>query len=150
MLYIIIGILIFAADMGTKLLAVNNLKALDSIPLIDKILHLTYIENSGIAFGMFGGGKIVFIILTLVISTALLIFVLRTEKRSVWLKLGTAFVISGALGNLVDRIARGYVVDFIDFRIIHFPVFNVADIAVCVGAVMLLIHFLIADKKSEG
>ena len=88
--------------------------------------------------------RIFFVIITVIVLIALAIFILKTEKekRSVWLKAGSACIIGGAVGNLIERVCKGYVVDFLDFRVIDFPVFNVADIAVCVGAAMLVIHFL--------
>ena len=101
---------------------------------------------------MFSGGRVVFIAVSLIVMAVLLIIVFKTPKdtRTVWLKGGASLVIAGAIGNLIERIVKGYVVDFFDFRLINFPVFNVADIAVCVGVVMLLIHFLFAeDSKSE-
>lgn len=152
MIYTIIAAVLVAADYITKLWAERVLTRISSIPLIENVFHLTYVENRGIAFGMFSGGRVVFIAVSLVVMAVLLIIVFKTTKsaRTVWLKGGASLVIAGAIGNLIERIVKGYVVDFFDFRLINFPVFNVADIAVCVGVVMLLIHFLFAeDNKSE-
>lgn len=152
MIYYIIAFGFIAIDIWTKFLAENALKAIGTVPIINDILHLTYVENRGIAFGMFSGGRIYFVVISLIILALLSAVVLKTPKtsRTVWLKTATAFIYGGAIGNMIERIFKGYVVDFIDFRIIDFPVFNVADIAVCTGAAMLIIHFLIAeDKKGE-
>lgn len=152
MIYIIIGALFLAADYITKLWAAEALTKVSTVPIIENIFHLTYVENRGIAFGMFSGGRVVFIAVSLVVMAILLMIVFKTPKsaRTIWLKGGTSLVISGALGNLAERITKGYVVDFFDFRLINFPVFNVADIAVCAGVALLLIHFLFAeDNKSE-
>ncbi len=152
MIYTIIAAVLIAADYITKLWAERVLTKISSIPLIENVFHLTYVENRGIAFGMFSGGRVVFIAVSIIVMAVLLIIVFKTPKdtRTVWLKGGTSLVIAGAIGNLIERLVKGYVVDFFDFRLINFPVFNVADIAVCVGVVMLLIHFLFAeDSKSE-
>ena len=96
-----------------------------------------------------------FIIVSLIVLFLLAFVVFKTEKpvRSLWLKAGSALIFGGAIGNMIERVTKGYVVDFLDFRIIDFPVFNIADIAVCVGAAMLVIHFLYAEqhmtKKAE-
>ncbi|MBD9010278.1 MAG: signal peptidase II [Clostridiales bacterium] len=152
MIYTIIAAVLIVADYITKLWAERVLTKISSIPLIENVFHLTYVENRGIAFGMFSGGRVVFIAVSLIVMAVLLIIVFKTPKdtRTVWLKGGASLVIAGAIGNLIERLVKGYVVDFFDFRLINFPVFNVADIAVCVGVVMLLIHFLFAeDSKSE-
>lgn len=152
MIYTIIAAVLIVADYITKLWAERVLTKISSIPLIENVFHLTYVENRGIAFGMFSGGRVVFIVVSLIVMAVLLIIVFKTPKdtRTVWLKGGASLVIAGAIGNLIERLVKGYVVDFFDFRLINFPVFNVADIAVCVGVVMLLIHFLFAeDSKSE-
>lgn len=152
MIYTIIAAVLIVADYITKLWAERVLTKISSIPLIENVFHLTYVENRGIAFGMFSGGRVVFIAVSLIVMAVLLIIVFKTPKdtRTVWLKGGASLVIAGAIGNLIERLVKGYVVDFFDFRLINFPVFNVADIAVCVGVVMLLIHFLFAeDSRSE-
>lgn len=149
MIYIVIAVIVLAADIYTKHLAEGALKSIGTIPIIKDIFHLTYVENRGIAFGMFSGGRIVFIIVSLIVLFLLAFVVFKTEKpvRSIWLKAGSALIFGGAIGNMIERVTKGYVVDFLDFRIIDFPVFNIADIAVCVGAAMLVIHFLYAEQR---
>ena len=96
--------------------------------------------------------RVLFIIISVIVLAAVVFVVVKTPKqsRSTFLKLGSALVISGAVGNLTDRIIKGFVVDFIEVKFIDFPVFNIADIAVCVGAAMLIIHFLFFDIKNVG
>ncbi len=149
MVYWILGFVVFGLDILTKLLAEKNLMGVATLPLWKEVFHLTYVENRGIAFGMFGGGRIFFILFTIVVLGFLLWFFRKNEQKTWWLRCGTAMVMSGALGNLLDRIVRGYVVDFLDFRLIDFPVFNIADIAVCIGAVMLVIHCFQSEEKRE-
>ncbi len=153
MIYIIVAIMVIAADIITKIMAENSLMPAGTIPIIKDIIHLTYVENRGIAFGMFSGGRIVFIIVSLVVLAVLGVVIYRTkeELRSKWMKAGITLVFGGAIGNLIERIYKGYVVDFIDFKAIDFPVFNIADIAVCTGAALLVIHFLfIEDRISKS
>ena len=150
MFYIILAAIILVADILTKIAAERFLMPIETLSVINNFFHLTYVENKGIAFGMFSGGRVIFIIISVIVLALLFALLIKTKKecRTVWIKCGTALVISGAVGNLIDRLFRGYVVDFLDFCIIDFPVFNIADIAVCVGAGMLLIHFLFAEEKA--
>lgn len=149
MIYVIVAIMVIAADIITKIMAENSLMPVGTFSIIKDIIHLTYVENRGIAFGMFSGGRVVFIIVSLVVLAVLGVVVCRTkeELRSKWMKTGVALIFSGAIGNLIERIYKGYVVDFIDFKVIDFPVFNIADIAVCTGAALLVIHFLFIEDK---
>lgn len=149
MMYIFLALLILIADTITKIWATGRLKEIGTIPIIEDIFHLTYVENDGIAFGMFGGGRIFFIIISVLVLAILAVYVYKTKYRTIWLKLGSVCVASGAIGNIIDRIFRGFVVDFLDFRIINFPVFNIADIAVCVGAAMLAIHFIKSEESVD-
>lgn len=144
MFYVVLAALLLAADIITKIIAETKLSVIGTVPIINEIIHLTYVENRGMAFGLFSGGRIGFIIVTVAVMAVLAVLIFKTAKnhRTVWLKAGSACVLSGAVGNLIERVGKGYVVDFLDFRVIDFPVFNIADIAVCVGAVMLVIHFL--------
>ena len=150
MTYIIVAIVVWLIDIITKISAVKVLMPISSVEVIKNILSFTYVEIRGIAFGMFAGRRVFFIIVSVIILAAVVFVVVKTPKlsRSAFLKLGGALVISGAVGNLTDRIIKGFVVDFIEVRFIDFPVFNIADIAVCVGAAMLIIHFLFFDGKN--
>ncbi|MEG2584433.1 MAG: signal peptidase II, partial [Oscillospiraceae bacterium] len=106
-----------------------------------------YVENTGVAFGMFKDMRWFFVVVSVLVLVLLAVFFYKTKPRTMWLKIGTCLVFSGAIGNLVDRIVNGYVVDFLDFCLINFPVFNVADISVCVGVVLLMIHYIFFDNK---
>ncbi len=148
--YIILSIFIFILDIMTKMVADLNLKQIGTIPLIQDIFHLTYVENKGIAFGMFAEERLLFILVSIGVLVILSVLYTKTQPRTKWLKIGTSFIYGGAIGNLMERMAKGYVVDFFDFRLINFPVFNIADIAICIGAVMLVIHFIISDKSENA
>ncbi len=149
MTYIVWGIVILILDIMTKLVAELQLKLVGTIPLLQDVFHLTYVENRGIAFGLFSGERWLFVVVTVLVLLVLAMLFTKTTNRSRWLRWGMSLVYGGALGNLLERMAKGYVVDFLDFRLIHFPVFNLADIAVCVGAVCLMIHFIFYDEKPK-
>lgn len=152
MIYYIAGIIILLADIFTKKLACAALSGGTSIPIIKNVFHLTYVENRGIAFGAFSGGRTFFVIISIIMIAALFVYLYKTpkERRTVWQKASIALVVGGAVGNLIDRVRLGYVIDFFDFRLINFPVFNVADIAVCIGIGMLMIHLIFFDNNTKA
>ena len=142
MIYELIIILLIGIDQISKLLALNYLKDIRSIPIIQNVFHLTYVENRGAAFGMFQNNQIIFIIVALVAS-------LHTKKVDTVGKVGILLIISGAIGNLIDRVRLGFVVDYFDFRIIWEYVFNIADIFVVLGTILLCIYILFYDDNKE-
>ncbi len=149
MIYAAVFLLILAADILSKLWTVNVLKAEGSIPIINGIFHLTYVENRGAAFGMLQNGRIFFIVITVLLLVAAVYFAPKIFGKSKVLDFGAVFVLAGALGNLIDRILRGFVVDMLDFCLIDFPVFNIADIFVCIGAFLICVYILFLDESSK-
>lgn len=142
--------LIVAVDYVTKFLCVRYLQPIGKVPIIEGVFNLRFAENTGAAFSMLSGQRTVLIALPL-IAVAVMIYVLATRRISSkvgsW---GITLILAGAVGNLIDRIFRGAVVDMFDFELINFPVFNVADIAVTVGAIFFFIFAIfIYDDKSE-
>ena len=119
----------------------------ESIPIIEDVFHLTYVQNRGAAFSILSGSRI-FLIAVPLILIAVAIWYLERHKSAHWtLALSLSMIIAGGLGNLIDRIALGFVTDMFDF---HFwPVFNVADISVCVGAGFLVLYTLVFYGKTE-
>lgn len=150
MIYCLVGLVMLIADVWSKAVVLRNLRPIGSITIIKNILNFTYVENRGIAFGMFSGRTTLFAVLSIVVVIVVFLLLIKMpqSKKSRFLKFGVAFVVSGAFGNLIDRLVRGYVVDFIDVRFFNFPVFNIADIAVCVGAALILIHFVFFDEET--
>ena len=139
-------------DQLTKWLAVVNLQGEPSFPLWREVLHFTYVENTGMAFGMMKDHRWVFMVFSTVSIIALLVYLFRFRPESRWMQISMAFIIGGGIGNMIDRIFLGYVVDFIDFTLIDFAIFNVADSFVCVGAgimIVLLFRDLINEIKLE-
>ncbi|MCK5584615.1 signal peptidase II [Candidatus Bipolaricaulota bacterium] len=118
--------------------------------LIGNVIRLTRVHNDGGAFGIFPGGGIVFLVVSGVVSLILFLILLTMQIDSRLIRTGMAFVLAGALGNLVDRIQWGYVLDFFEIR--GFPIFNVADACITVGAVFIVLAILFGGERnrSEG
>ena len=141
----VIFIILLLADQLTKLWAVKVLKPIGSIPVIRNVLEIYYVENRGAAFGIMQNKQWFFLIITL----AVLAGKIPEERHFTPLKICLYFVGAGAVGNMIDRIFRKYVVDFVYFSLINFPVFNVADIYVTVAAVMLVILILFFYQEED-
>ena len=145
---IVCGILL---DQATKMWAVSTLKDGSVISVIPNILELTYVENRGAAFGMMQGKQGFFFILTIVVSLAIVYMLVRIPVNARMMPgiVCLAAVLSGAVGNLIDRVLQSYVVDFIYFKPIDFPVFNVADIFVTCGMIILMLLLLFYYKDED-
>ena len=142
---IVVGIIL---DQLTKWLAVKFLLPISTQPIIKGVIHLTYVENTGAAFGMLKDHRWVFILISTVAIIAFAAYLYLGHADNMLYGVSIALVVSGGIGNMIDRLALGYVVDFIDFRLINFAVFNGADSFVCVGAGLLILA-LILDLKKE-
>ena len=144
-------------DQITKYLTILYLKPIDTQPLWEGVLHLTYVENTGAAFGMMKDSRWIFMVTSTVAIVGILVYmVYRTyiKKNPLpWMEaLSLSLIVGGGIGNMIDRTVLGYVVDMIDFRLINFAVFNVADSFVCVGAglmVLYLIREMVKETKAE-
>lgn len=144
------GIIVLAlTDQYTKYLAQYYLKGQPSVPLIRGVLELSYLENRGMAFGMLKGGRILFLALCVVFLVALFYAFIRIPKEKKYLPLIVigAVLGGGAAGNFIDRLIRGYVVDFIYISLINFPVFNLADIYVVCGGAALVFALIFVYKE---
>lgn len=131
----IIIISAIAADRVSKVICRQYLRPLGSIPVIKGVFHLTYVENTGAAFGMLQGNTWFLILTSVLVSAVVAYLIWKIKPENRYVKISLALILGGALGNLVDRVLLGYVVDFLDFRI--WPVFNIADSCVVVGAILL-------------
>ena len=135
---------LLALDRATKVWAVRFLEPVREIPLFP-FFHLTYVENTGAAWGMLQGRNAVLIVVSVALLGGLLYMRRKWPESNARLYYGTALVAGGALGNLYDRIVYGYVVDFFDF--IVWPVFNIADSCITVGACLLAWGLHLEDKR---
>ncbi|HAZ08084.1 MAG TPA: signal peptidase II [Elusimicrobia bacterium] len=147
-LSLITVVVIIFLDRLSKIFFSKLLSAGESLPIIKNVFHMTLVHNTGIAFGLFKDQGIVFIIIP-VIAVILLIFNIFYYKNNKELSrtyiLGFSLILGGAIGNLVDRINYGYVIDFIDFR--FWPVFNIADSAITIGAIIIGIKCILLSAK---
>lgn len=144
----IIGIIL---DQITKFLVVKSFANIgDTVPLWSGVFHFTYVINTGAAFSFFRGQVEVLRWISLIVSLLLIIFVWYSPRLSLLEQLGYGFILAGAIGNGIDRFLFGYVVDFLDFRLINFPVFNLADVAINVGVLLLLLASFGTPVKSKS
>jgi len=136
----------FALDIFTKFVIFKNLSPDQSIAVLPNIFHITLVLNKGAAFGIFNNQTVFFIALSAITILYIIFYIWRYSSYSYLITLPLGLIMGGAIGNLVDRVRFGYVIDFLDFRI--WPVFNVADSAITVGAVILMWSILL--KKTHN
>jgi signal peptidase II len=151
LLFVAFGLLV-ALDQITKYLTIFYLKPLDTFPIIQDVLHLTYVENTGAAFGMMKDARWVFMLTSTVAIVGILVYMFVKRPTDKLLCTSLSFIVGGGIGNMIDRTILGYVVDMIDLRLIQFAVFNVADSFVCVGAGMMILYLIldmIREAKAE-
>ena len=142
---IVLGVV--ALDQLTKWLAVIFLEGEASFPLWQDVFHLTFVKNPGAAFGMLSNSRWVFMVTSTVAIIAVMYYLIRYRPTNKWLVWGLSMIVGGGIGNMIDRISLGYVVDFFDFTLINFAVFNVADSFVCVGAGILMVYMIMDIVK---
>ena len=148
MVYFLIVIGVILLDYLVKYAVASQMVPGESIPVISEIFHITYVQNRGAAFSMMQGQWVFLILLPCAaILTALIILFWKRKKWNICMNLAIAFICGGGLGNLIDRITQGYVVDLFDFRV--FPVFNIADIFICVGCGLLLLDVFVSERKKR-
>ncbi len=146
LLLVLIGI-----DQYTKYLAVIKLKGQNAYNIISGVLELNYLENKGAAFGMLQNQKIFFIFVTVVFLAVIIYVLIKVPSQPKYNKLHILLVVisAGAIGNFIDRLRLDYVVDFIYFSLINFPIFNVADMYVTVSTILLVIIILFVYKDHD-
>lgn len=154
-IYLLFDILFFIVfvllDQITKALAVSHLKDNASFVIWENVFELHYLENRGAAFGMLQNQKLLFVLIAVVMLAAIAYVLIKLPRSSHYyaLEILLVFVASGAVGNMIDRVSLGYVVDFFYFKLIDFPIFNVADIYVSVSCVLLAILLLFFYKEQD-
>ncbi len=141
----ILPLAVVIIDQFSKYIVVENMALGESIPIIENIFHLTYILNPGAAFGMFAHNRLFFIGIAVVVI-GLIIWARKEILASpLEVKAGAGLFLGGAIGNLIDRARQGVVIDFFDFRI--WPIFNIADIAICIGVGLIIWNLLKTELK---
>ena len=147
MIYYLIAAAVIVFDRVVKKLVVSNMVPWETIPVIEDIFHFTYVQNRGAAFSMWQGQWIILIGFPLAaIAVGLILIYLKRNKWDKLMLTSVAMICGGGLGNLIDRIMLGYVVDLFDFRV--FPVFNIADIFICVGCGLMVLDVLFFERKN--
>lgn len=150
MLVLILSIVsLVVIDQVSKFYALNYLKEIGSIPIIKDVFHLTYVENRGAAFGMFQNNQMIFVVVALLFSIFGLYYLYKNKVHIIG-KVGITLIISGAIGNLIDRVRLGFVVDYFDFKFVWDYVFNVADVFVVVGTILLCIYIIYFEEKDKN
>lgn len=149
--YIVITAVLTQLDQITKYVAESNLYMKNDIDIIKNVLTLTYLRNNGSAFGMFSGKINAFLVLTVIIVVVITYIVIRmpVTKRYLPMYIVCTMLVSGAIGNFIDRVRLGYVRDFIYFKLINFPVFNVADCYVTISVAIFIVLILFVYKENE-
>lgn len=148
---LIIGsLLLIGIDQFFKYLAVQHLKPIGSKVILKDIFSLTYIQNDGAAFGLFAGNKFLLVWLTAIVLLCLIIAVFFNKVKNNVLFTSFVLIIGGGIGNLIDRISLGYVVDYLHVTCINFAIFNFADCCVVIGTILLIIYFLFLDNGDDS
>lgn len=148
----VISFILILVDQLSKLSAIHHLMGKDPLVLIDGVFELRYLENRGAAFGILQDKKLFFVIFTIIVLCLITYVYLKRipcEKKFIWMDLICILFVSGAVGNFIDRITKNYVVDFFYFKLINFPIFNVADIYVTVAAFAMIILGLFYYKEED-
>lgn len=147
--YSIAALLIIIIDQVTKILVSSSFTSSTVIHLIPGIINIVYLKNTGAAFSMFSDHVDILGIISAVFCIGVIIYVLITKPKNKLQLTSLTLIFAGALGNAIDRIFRGFVIDFIETAFISFPVFNIADIAITIGAFLLVIYVIFFDKESK-
>jgi signal peptidase II len=147
---LLVSAVVVVIDQVTKALTRTNLDLYDSIPVIPNFFHLTYVTNDGMAFGLnFPGGIYLFSAVSIILTGVIFFYLWKEQHNHILMRLGLALILAGAVGNLIDRILFGTVVDFFDFMIAghHWYIFNIADSSVTVGRIIFRYLSVIVQPK---
>lgn len=145
----ILSLLIIAIDALSKYIVSSNMNLYQSIPLIKGVFSITFVKNTGASFGVFQGGRWFFIAITLLMMGFIVGYTIKKKEKNKLYLLSASFIVGGGIGNLIDRIITGEVVDFFDFCLINFAIFNVADCFIVVGVILMLIYCLLEEIKEK-
>ncbi|MCL2054045.1 MAG: signal peptidase II [Oscillospiraceae bacterium] len=151
---LLIGALFIVIDQALKYWAVTVLMPVGSMDFIKigglDILGFYYTQNDGAAFSSFSGARYFLIIVNIILMAGLIIFAFRSKGKHKFINIPVTLIVSGGLGNIIDRIRLGYVIDYLEVRLFNFAIFNFADICVVVGAFLLAFYTIVSDVKARG
>lgn len=142
-------LLVVLLDYITKRIVSGNMVLYQSIPVIKGVFNITYVKNTGASFGMMAGARWFFVAVTVILIAAVIYYAVKNKITDKLFLVSASFVVGGGIGNLIDRIATGAVVDFFDFRLINFAIFNVADCFVVVGVILMAIYYIKEEKTKK-
>ena len=146
-------VVIVALDQWSKWAIKTSFNLYQSKPVIQDLLHFTYVTNDGMAFGLsFPGGRHILLIMTILLTGFIIGFLWKEKNGHPLIKYGLALILSGAIGNLIDRLLYGKVVDFLDLMIgnFHWYIFNIADSSVTIGMILFIIHSVYIEQKKTN
>ena len=150
MIYIFLFLILLIIDQYSKFIVHGTLYVGDTIPIIDNFFNLTYVQNRGVAFGLFQGKIDIVSILALVAIGLILFYFCKNFKKISFLeRIAYTMIFSGAVGNMIDRLFRGFVIDMLDFRGIWSFIFNFADVWINIGVILIIIEHLIFNRKKR-
>ena len=147
---LVAGAVLAAIDQLIKFFIIRDLKPIGTVNVWGDVFKLTYVENKGVAFGMFQGMQWIFIVLTVVLLALIIFYMFKKRPDSKFFYVTVALIVGGGIGNLIDRIAYNYVVDYLSFSFFP-PVCNFADYCITVGVILLAVYLLFfSDKEKRG
>ena len=147
--YFLISALLVGLDQWSKYLTVQNISLGETKEFIPGFLSLTHLRNTGAAWSLLEGKMIFFYVITVIVSVVIIYLLIKNYKKSIWYSVGLSFVLAGAIGNFIDRVRLGYVVDMLQTDIMNFPIFNVADSTLVVGVICIFIYLILDEKAAK-
>lgn len=147
--WIIISAVLIAADQAAKLLVVKNISPYDTVGVIDGVVEFINVKNTGAAFSILNNATWLLAIVSAIFCIGIIVYVLKRKPKSKLYLTGIFMMFAGAFGNGIDRIFRGYVIDFIKVMFIDFPVFNIADILIVLGALLCIVYIGFLNREEE-
>ncbi|EHL2501632.1 signal peptidase II [Enterococcus faecalis] len=147
--YFLISALLVGLDQWSKYLTVQNISLGETKEFIPGFLSLTHLRNTGAAWSLLEGKMIFFYVITVIVSVVIIYLLIKNYKKSIWYSVGLSFVLAGAIGNFIDRVRLGYVVDMLQTDFMNFPIFNVADSTLVVGVICIYIYLILDEKAAK-
>ncbi|WP_164979212.1 signal peptidase II [Enterococcus faecalis] len=147
--YFLISALLVGLDQWSKYLTVQNISLGETKEFIPGFLSLTHLRNTGAAWSLLEGKMIFFYVITVIVSVVIIYLLIKNYNKSIWYSVGLSFVLAGAIGNFIDRVRLGYVVDMLQTDFMNFPIFNVADSTLVVGVICIFIYLILDEKAAK-
>lgn len=147
--YFLISALLVGLDQWSKYLTVQNISLGETKEFIPGFLSLTHLRNTGAAWSLLEGKMIFFYVITVIVSVVIIYLLIKNYKKSIWYSVGLSFVLAGAIGNFIDRVRLGCVVDMLQTDFMNFPIFNVADSTLVVGVICIFIYLILDEKAAK-